>query len=149
VQSWSGHEKDVTKVIYCHRIDKYVSGSRDKSVKVWQPTSTGSTKQNKCLLNMVGHDMVVTALTASPDNSHLISGSRDNRLCLWDLQTGQLLSSVNISRNLVGLRSIKAFSSLFMILNLNDTRLRTLVGQPTRNSWFKVAKTKRCESGIR
>lgn len=97
VKKWQGHEKDITKVLYCAKLDKYLSASRDRHVKMWSKSDENS------ILDMLGHDLVVTAIAVNPDNTHLISGSRDNKLNLWDLNTGKLLSAVNISRNLVSL----------------------------------------------
>ncbi len=100
VAKWQGHEKDITKVLYRSKLDKYISASRDRYVKLW----TRSDKNSK--LNLLGHDMVVTALAINLDNTHIISGSRDNKLNLWDLDTGKLLSTVNISRNLVSFKKL-------------------------------------------
>ncbi len=95
VANWQGHEKDITKVVYCVKLDKYLSASRDKYVKLWSRSDKNSQ------LNLLGHDMVVTALATNLENTHIITGSRDNKLNLWDLTTGKLLSTANISRNLV------------------------------------------------
>ncbi len=97
VAKWQGHLKDITKVLYCARIDKYLSASRDRYVKLW--ARSDETSQ----LDLLGHDMVVTALATNSENTHIITGSRDNKLNLWDLSTGKLMSTVNISRNLVSL----------------------------------------------
>ena len=83
------------KVLYCPKIDRYLSGSRDKSIKSW------SINSDKPELNMTGHDLVVTALSANQENDMLISGSRDNKIVLWDLKSGNIISTAQISRNLV------------------------------------------------
>ena len=96
VKKWKGHEKDITKVIYCQKIDAYLSASRDKSIKLW------SLNQPRCKLDMPnGHTLVVNGLAVNTENTFVISGSRDNNLNLWDLQTGKLLLTSHISRNLV------------------------------------------------
>uniref|UniRef100_A0A8D0HK20 WD repeat domain 31 n=1 Tax=Sphenodon punctatus TaxID=8508 RepID=A0A8D0HK20_SPHPU len=48
-----------------------------------------------------GHDLVVTGLAVSPDSLHLCTGSRDNTMCKWDIETGACLHRAAISRNLV------------------------------------------------
>ncbi|CAF1025238.1 unnamed protein product, partial [Brachionus calyciflorus] len=112
VKSWQGHEKDITKVLYCPKIEKYLSSSRDKTVKLW------SISQEKPELDLKGHDLVVTSIAADSENRYLISGSRDNNLNLWDLQTGKLVTSAYISRNLI--------SDIFWS---NDNRLLIQTGE--------------------
>lgn len=97
IKTWKGHEKDVTKVIYCSKIDRYLSSSRDKTIKMW------SEANQSCEMSMQGHDLVVTCIATDPGNNFLMSGSRDNVLNMWDLSNGKLVSSVNISRNLVSI----------------------------------------------
>ncbi len=82
-------------MIYCNKIDRYLSSSRDKTIKMWSDTN------HNYEMNMQGHDLVVTSIASDPGNQFLMSGSRDNVLNLWDLSNGKLVSSVNISRNLV------------------------------------------------
>jgi WD40 repeat protein len=82
-----------------------------------------SVDSDKCLLDMHGHELVVTALATNSgrkfkviqsnkiaskiwnvvfqENTHLVSGSRDNYLYLWDLTSGKTISNIHISRNLV------------------------------------------------
>lgn len=95
IKTWIGHEKDVTNVIYCKKIDRYLSSSRDKTIKMW------NISDSNCEMNMQGHELVVTSIATDPENNLLISGSRDNILNLWDLSNGKLVSSANISRNLI------------------------------------------------
>eukprot|EP00075_Anas_platyrhynchos_P008876 XP_021133218.2 WD repeat-containing protein 31 isoform X2 [Anas platyrhynchos] len=48
-----------------------------------------------------GHDLVVTGLAVSPDATQLCTGSRDNTVCKWDVETGGCLGRAAVSRNLV------------------------------------------------
>lgn len=95
IKTWKGHVKDVTKVIYCSKIDRYLSSSRDKTIKMWSLSNSSSE------MNMQGHELVVTSIASDPENNYLMSGSRDNILNLWDLSNGKLVLSANISRNLI------------------------------------------------
>lgn len=56
IKSWKGHEKDITKTLYCSKLDKYVSASRDKSIKLW------NLKNDAPDLVLNGHELVVTAI---------------------------------------------------------------------------------------
>ncbi|XP_013388871.1 WD repeat-containing protein 31 [Lingula anatina] len=96
ISRWNGHDKEVTKVAYAHHLNKVFSASRDRTVKSWQ------LGQSQPQHTFQGHELVVTALSLQPmDNSQMISGSRDNALRLWDLQTGDCLKESKVSRNLV------------------------------------------------
>lgn len=49
--------------------------------------------------------LVFLSLSLSPDHPDLLcSGSRDNSICLWDLNMGRPISSMHIPRNLVSLQ---------------------------------------------
>jgi WD40 repeat protein len=111
VKKWRGHEKDITKVLYCQKLNSYLSASRDKTIKLW------SVDQPTCRLDMNnGHTLVVTSLAVNIDNTFVISGSRDNNLNLWDLQTAKLLLTSHISRNLVRDYDSRFFFVLLMTL---------------------------------
>ena len=43
----------------------------------------------KFFLILAGHDEWVTSVAFSPDGKHIVSGSRDNTVRVWDAQTGQ------------------------------------------------------------
>jgi len=69
--------------------DKYiVSGSDDKSVRVWD-ASTGSE-----LKELKGHTNWVTSVAFSPDGKHIVSGSRDKSVRVWDASTGSELKEL-------------------------------------------------------
>jgi len=56
------------------------SGSRDKSVKVWD-VSTGL-----CLFSLVGHDNWVRGISWHPGGKYLLTASDDKSLRVWDIQ---------------------------------------------------------------
>jgi F-box and WD-40 domain protein 1/11 len=58
-----------------------VSGSNDCKIKVWS-ASTG-----ECLLTLVGHDLLVRALSFDPRTGRLVSASYDKTVKVWDLGT--------------------------------------------------------------
>lgn len=74
------HENDVTAVTITPDGQTIISGSRDKTVRLWnlQDDSINQT--------LVGHKDDVTAVAISPDGQTIISGSSDNTVRLWDMK---------------------------------------------------------------
>uniref|UniRef100_A0A8C3KN97 WD repeat domain 31 n=1 Tax=Calidris pygmaea TaxID=425635 RepID=A0A8C3KN97_9CHAR len=89
-----GHQREVTKVTSAS--NRVFSASRDKTVMMWELQGAPGPSQR-----FLGHDLVVTGLAVSPDASWLCTGSRDNTVCKWDIETGECLGRAAISRNLV------------------------------------------------
>jgi WD40 repeat protein len=63
--------------------DLIVSGSNDCKIKLWS-ASTGD-----CLLTLVGHDLLVRALSFEPRSGRLVSASYDKTVKVWDLGTSE------------------------------------------------------------
>ena len=60
-----------------------ISGSEDKTVKVWD-LATG-----KCRATFEGHTNAVLGIAVTPDGKTVISGSEDKTVKVWDLATGK------------------------------------------------------------
>ncbi|XP_071947133.1 WD repeat-containing protein 31-like [Antedon mediterranea] len=102
MQRWTGHKKEITKVSHAVDSDAFFSASRDTTVNMWKRgTTQGGVCQN-ISQTFEGHDLVVTGLAVSLLNNQIIcTGSRDNFLRLWDVETGVCTKQSAISRNLV------------------------------------------------
>ena len=61
------------------------SGSRDKTIRLWDP----HTGQHKA--TFTGHQDAVYSVAFSPDGKKLASGGEDETIRLWDVATGELL----------------------------------------------------------
>jgi WD40 repeat protein len=60
-----------------------VSGSDDKTVKVWDAAS------GRLLRSLDGHTDRVRAVAVSPDGRTIVSGSHDRTIRAWDLVSGE------------------------------------------------------------
>ncbi len=65
-----------------------VSGSGDRTVKVWE-AATG-----RLLRSLEGHKDDMTAVAVSPDGRFIVSGSDDRTVKVWEAKTGRLLRSL-------------------------------------------------------
>jgi WD40 repeat protein len=64
------------------------SGSKDKTIKVWE------IKSGSNLLTLRKHKGEILALVFSPDGKNLISGSTDKQVKIWDSKNGRLLKTL-------------------------------------------------------
>jgi len=100
IQKWSGHEKEITKVA-CGGQNRELcaSASRDKAICIWRCSSDGPEAVPVC--RYPGHDMVVTGVTLNPSGTHMLSGSRDNSVRLWDVASGHCVRMMALAQNVV------------------------------------------------
>ncbi len=63
--------------------DYVASGSRDKTIKIWD------IKAGTCIVTMVGHDNWVTDLVFHPSGKFLLSVSDDKSIRIWDLSNAR------------------------------------------------------------
>ncbi|XP_031426617.1 WD repeat and SOCS box-containing protein 2 isoform X2 [Clupea harengus] len=79
-----GHQSVVRELVFTpNGTLTLVSGSRDKTLRIWDLTSTGRT----CRV-LSGHRGWVICCRVSPDSSMIASVcSSDNRVCLWSLRS--------------------------------------------------------------
>ena len=84
--------RSVTAIENAPVIGGVITGCRDTNVRLWNGTTATV---------FPGHTLVVTAVVTTPDNTRILSGSRDNCINAWDIKTGKLLFSIAESRNLI------------------------------------------------
>ena len=96
-----------------------IGGSRDGAIHCWQWVDREKRGVEEVNFTLEGHSMGVMGLVSSPGiiffsfhnllssfisaahSNLLVSGSRDNSVCVWDLQVGCLSDQHEITRNLV------------------------------------------------
>jgi WD40 repeat protein len=77
-----GHKEWVTSVALAADGQRIVSGSRDKTVRVWR------CGRGKALLVLHGHTDWVVKVALSPDGQWIVSQSRDRTVRVWNIETG-------------------------------------------------------------
>ncbi|MCA2859822.1 MULTISPECIES: hypothetical protein [unclassified Microcystis] len=78
-----GHDNSVLSVNFSPDGKTLVSGSDDKTIKLWN-VETGQE-----IRTLKGHDSSVWSVNFSPDGKTLVSGSWDKTIKLWNVETGQ------------------------------------------------------------
>ncbi|KAK6926561.1 Pre-mRNA-splicing factor 19, partial [Dillenia turbinata] len=87
----SGHSKKVTSVKFLSQDDLLVTGSADRTVRVWQGAEDG--KYN-CKHILKDHSAEVQAVTVHATNNYFVTASLDNTWCFYELSSGLCLTQV-------------------------------------------------------
>jgi WD40 repeat protein len=87
-QIMDGHSKSVNAVAFSPDSMRFVSGSDDMTLRLWDTIS------GVCLNTLKGHSGGVCAVAFSPNGTRIVSGSRDKTLRLWDALSGTHLNSL-------------------------------------------------------
>ena len=132
LRTLAGHSSTVTGVALSPDGRQAVSGSLDKTLKVWD-LETGAE-----LRTLFGHSDSVNGVALSPDGRRAVSASLDKTLKVWDLETGAELrtlaghsSSVyGVALSPDGRRAVSAsFDKTLKVWDLETgAELRTLFG---------------------
>ncbi|KAJ7776917.1 WD40 repeat-like protein [Mycena maculata] len=77
------HPHPVNSVAFSPDGKKIVSGSRDKTLRIWDSATGGLIGDP-----FTGHTSSVSSVAFLPDGIHIVSGSRDHTILVWDSQTG-------------------------------------------------------------
>jgi WD40 repeat protein len=84
VRSYEGHSKNIEDVAVTPAGDRFLSASRDETVRLWDIES------GEELRVLRGHSDTVNSVSASPDGGRVITGSADGTLIVWDLSGGEV-----------------------------------------------------------
>lgn len=77
----SGHSGSINTLLQLDA-ERFVSGSNDNSIKIWQIVEVESTKELICIASLVGHSHHVKCLVKL-DSEKFASGSLDNSIKIW------------------------------------------------------------------
>jgi WD40 repeat protein len=82
---FTGHKHGVTSVATSPDGQFIVSGSWDKTIRIWN-TDDGEIGIGP----IIGHNEKITSISISPDGKHIVSGSDDCTIMVWDVETGEV-----------------------------------------------------------
>ena len=81
-----GHPAVVTAVAFSPDGNTIATGSKDKTVKLWE-TSSGNE-----IRTLAGHSSQVNDIRFTPDGKLLLSADWDNTVKVWDVYTGKIIN---------------------------------------------------------
>ena len=82
IQTLYGHGNQVRSVAFSHDGKQVVSGSDDKTIKIWDASS------GACHKTLEGHSGWVYSVAFSHDGKQVVSGSDDATIKIWDARSG-------------------------------------------------------------
>jgi WD40 repeat protein len=85
LRTFEGHTNYVSSVCLSADGCYALSGSRDKTLKLWE------VKNAKCLRTFEGHTEAVYSASLGADGCYALSGSRDKTLKLWEVKNAKCL----------------------------------------------------------
>jgi WD40 repeat protein len=84
----SGHSGAVTAVAFAPGGRTLVSGSTDKSLKIWDASS------GQILKTLTGDSDTISSVAYLPNGKRIISGSFDRSVVIWDADTGEAIRTL-------------------------------------------------------
>ena len=125
LQTLNCHLDSISSGLVCLPNGNLVSGSKDKTLKVWDLNS------GECLQTLTGHSRNVKCLVLLY-NGHVASGSYDKTIKIWNIEKGQCI------------KTLQGHSGLVLILEVlvNDDLL-SCSSDKTIKVWY-LKKEGRC-----
>jgi WD40 repeat protein/serine/threonine protein kinase len=80
----SGHESEVSALMFSPTGDRLVSGDDRGRLRVWRMAADGWQFERE----LTGHSGAITAIRFTPDGKRLVTASGDHSCAQWDLATG-------------------------------------------------------------
>ncbi|EMS65878.1 U-box domain-containing protein 72 [Triticum urartu] len=87
----AGHSKKITTLKFVPRDELVVTGSADKTVRIWQGGEEGN---YSCIHTLKDHTAEVEAVTVHATQKYFVTAAKDNTWCFYDISTGSCLSQV-------------------------------------------------------
>ncbi|CAD6444726.1 3f01e09e-0372-41c3-ac7e-2cebb502f05e [Sclerotinia trifoliorum] len=92
---FKGHKDAVFSVAFAPNNKHLVSASLDKTTKMWElaprkgehPNNTS--ESSRCIKTFEGHKKFALSATFTPDGKWILSGSKDNEIQFWNVETGE------------------------------------------------------------
>ena len=117
-----GHGNEVDTLAFDPKGNRIASGSRDKTVIIWDVTDPGHTKRIATLSGPIGHQDVIWSVAFDPLGERLASASEDGTVKLWDLSLLENSTPVTLYRGSVRVNVVRFNSSGKLIVTGHGKR---------------------------
>ncbi|MFH1022991.1 MAG: MFS transporter [Planctomycetota bacterium] len=149
IQKLKGHKQTITSIVYKPEIRSVLSGSRDQSIRLWQPWDISKTATDQSFKSFSGYTRVVTGIACAGKGSMMVSVSdnhvtkgksrdevkqKNGTLHVWDIDQGISLKKGGISGSFWAIISMLLLFPLGMLLDhfnaLRVTLLMSVISIP-------------------
>ncbi|KAK9318845.1 WD40-repeat-containing domain protein [Lipomyces orientalis] len=130
IRTLKGHDHTVSSVKFFPDGDRIVSGSRDKTLRIW------AVKTGYCLRTVVGHSDWIKAVVPSLDGQLLLSVGADHTARVADVSTGECRLTVAAHDHVIECCAVAPAASYAYIAALTESK-RT----PPSSSGFEYFAT--------
>ena len=96
VDSFTKHQSDIYEIVYSKEQHALISGSFDKSVGMFYLDANGKCKRH---VKITGHSSNIKVAKIDFVNNILITSGMDNALHFWDLNTMNIIISIDLIHN--------------------------------------------------
>ena len=97
----AGHGDSVYSVAFSPSGNELVSGSLDRTIKLWSIDPKHKSNSARCLRTFEGHSDFVLSVALSPHGDWVLSGSKDRGVVFWDPRNGTAVLHLQGHRNSV------------------------------------------------
>lgn len=112
IRTFTEHSDSIYALCLSSDGQTLVSGSRDATLKIWHLHTIDTYNSNSInrligdglIDTLTGHSDSINSVSISPNGQIIVSGSEDNTIKLWDLNTGECLAT--LEKHEAGVRAI-------------------------------------------
>jgi len=102
------HNQSIFSLFYDPKRAQIWTGGRDAYLKCWQTSPVDNNEPPNCLFSQPAHLFCINSISANPSLELIATASRDKTVRIWDMDTQQLLKSVDLVKNGGHLRSVNS-----------------------------------------
>jgi WD40 repeat protein len=106
VASLIGHKQAITALVYKPELHLLVSGSKDKSLRLWDPSRRDPSANDNAVKNLTGYTQAVTGLVLPDQGPAVLSTSADGGLHSWNSDAGISLKKTALMASFFGIISL-------------------------------------------
>ena len=110
-----GHSSSISSVAISPDGKTIVSGSWDKTIKIWDMQS------GECLNTLEGHSSYVESVVISPDGKTIVSGDHNGTIKIWDMKNTKCLNTLKLHSGYV--RSVAISLNGKTIVSVSDDEI--------------------------
>lgn len=102
IRRFNEHSGSIYSLCFSSDGQTLISGSRDTTIKIWHLHTIDTYKANSInrligdglIDTLTGHSDSINAVAVTPNGQIIVSGSEDNTIKLWDLNSGKCLATL-------------------------------------------------------